>query len=223
MDRGFEACKELCENMATIASKATEDFSDRPCPEACRLLEIVKSASFELGTLFREDKCAGPVPTFSSNMGSQSIISMNSSPVKGLQADVERMFKEQVSIYPHSSETIDFSRNAVLFLLFKVAFKAVAEQTRNTSFSVGGYNQLLLDLEFLRDMVSHYVDENYQSEGSYACSSLSTLLSEVLSGAGENCLDEDYIGNDDLVRSARSVLRGFMASSDTSAFVISEA
>jgi hypothetical protein len=55
----------------------------------------------------------------------------------GVQLDVERIFKENVSIYPHPSETMDFSRNAVLFL--KVIFRALLEHTRMGTFSKDGY------------------------------------------------------------------------------------
>ena len=218
-DRGFDACNDLCSNLIMIASTETESFPERPSAAACRLLEIAKLASSDCANLFGATKRAGPVPNFSSSTpGSQPLLRMNSSPLKGLQADVERMFQEEISIFPHPSETLDFSRDAVLVLLFKVAFKALAEQTRNCSFSVGGYNHLLLDLEFLMDMVPHYVGESY-----HGCSSLSTLLTEVLSSAGERCLEDEYVGNEDLVRTARSALRKFMTDADaTEAFVISE-
>lgn len=220
-DRGFDACKELCDNMSSTASTDTESFPERPSISACLLLEIAKLASSDCANLFpfAENKRARPVPNFSGPApGSQPLLG---SPLKGLQADVERMFKEDISIYPPPSETIDFSRDAVLVLLFKVAFKNLSEQTRSCSFSSGGYNHLLMDLEFLREMVSHYVDESYQMDGSNACSSLSTLLTEVLSNAGERCHDEDFDGNEDLVRTARSNLSDFMASNAKASFIMS--
>ena len=223
-DRGFDACKELCDNMASTASTESERFPERPSISACLLLEIAKLASSDCANLFPfdENKRARPMPNFSvSAPGSQPLLGVNSSALKGLQADVERMFKEEILIYPPPSAAIDFSRDAVLFILFKVAFKALAEQTRNCSFSSGGYNHLLMDLEFLREMVSHYVDDNYQMDGSNACSSLSSLLTEVLSNAGERCHDEDFDGNEDLVRTARSNLSDFMASNAAASFIMS--
>lgn len=222
-DRGFDACNDLCSNLTAIASTASDGFPDRPSSAACRLLEIAKLTSLDCVNLFGESKLAGPVPNFvSSNMGSQPLLVMNTSPLKGLQADVERMFKEEIIIYPHPSEIVDFSRDAVLVLLFKVAFKALVEQTRNCALSVGGYNYLLMDLEFLRDMVPHYVNENYQMEGHNACASLSTLLTEVLRSAGERCVDDEYVGTEDMVRTARSTLGNFMSSDATATFVITE-
>ena len=64
----------------------------------------------------------------------------------GLQLDVERMFKEKVPVYPHPSETLEASRNAVLFLLFKISFRALIEHARLLRFSEPGYIQLHIDI-----------------------------------------------------------------------------
>ena len=146
---------------------------------------------------------------------------MNASPLKGLQLDVERMFQEKISIYPHTSMTLDFSRDAILAVFFKVVIKAVAEQTRHCSFTGDGFSQLLVDVEFLRGMVSHYVEKDYQMEGTNACTSLSSLLTEVLGCAGERCEVDDCLGNEDLARTAMSRLCEFMKSGEGRlAFVI---
>lgn len=225
-NRGFEAALLLCSDLRNTASVESDDFPKRPRDAVCRVLEVAKLACLDSAELFNESKLAGPIPEFS---GTPAItqsrgLGINTLALKGLQLDVERMFKEKVSVYPHPSTIIDLSRNSVLFLLFKVGFKALAEHARNCSFTGNGYNQLLVDSEFLRQMLPHYIKKNYQVDGNNACSSLSILLTEALGNAGERCDDEDCVGNEEFVRSANTVLRSYMKTNVTSSssFVITE-
>jgi hypothetical protein len=223
-NRGFDAASHMCSSLRNLAPEQTGSFPEHPGDAACRVLEIAKETALACAELFNESKRAGPMPDFSSIATvTQPLLGMSVSPLKGLQLDVERMFKEKISVFPHPSAIIDFSRNAVVTIFFKVAFKALAEQTRQCSFSAADYNQLLMDVELLRELVPHYVKENYAMEGSNACSSLSSLLTEVMNSAGERCEDEDCVGNEDLVRRARSTLRDFVKSkAKKSQFFISE-
>jgi hypothetical protein len=129
----------------------------------------------------------------------------------GVQLDVERIFKENVSIYPHPSETMDFSRNAVLFLMFKVIFRALLEHTRMATFSKDGYCQLQVDAEFLKHMVPHFISADFMVNGSIATSLLSNLMADVTTNAGERCTDESCTENDDLLYESRATVRAFLA------------
>jgi hypothetical protein len=129
----------------------------------------------------------------------------------GLQLDVERMFKENVTIYPHLSEIMDFSRNAVLFLMFKVVFRALLEHSRMCTFSKDGYCQLQVDAEFLKHMVPHYISGDFMVNGSNASSLLSNLMGDVTTNAGLRCTDESCAEDDDLLYDSRATVRTFLA------------
>jgi hypothetical protein len=121
-----------------------------------------------------------------------------------VQLDVERIFKENVSIYPHPSETMDFSRNAVLFL--KVIFRALLEHTRMGTFSKDGDCQLQVDAGFLKHMVPHFISADFMVNGSIATS----LIGDVTTNAGERCTDESCTENDDLLYESRATVRAFL-------------
>jgi len=214
-NQAFSAAGEFCLHLKSVASIGKEGCPHSPSDAACGVLEVAKSVCYDCAGLFKDNKGkGGPVPNFSNIAPvSQPLLGMNSSPLKGLQLDVERMFQEKISIFPHPGEIIESSKNAVIAVFFKVVFKAIAEQTRQYSFSPHGFIHLLVDVEFFRSMVFHYIDENFHMDGrSKVCSSLWTLLKDVLNSAGDRCQDEDCVGNENLVRTARSSLREFMKS-----------
>jgi hypothetical protein len=67
----------------------------------------------------------------------------------GLAIDVERMFAEKIIVYPHTNDIIDFQRNTVVVLILKVALKALVEHSRYVVFSLSGFRQLMIDMEFI--------------------------------------------------------------------------
>jgi hypothetical protein len=202
-NRGSMAAEILCADLDGLISL------ERPRPATLEVLSIAKIVAVECGEIFGGKKRAGPVPVmevdqlsgFASPLGRKT----------GLQLDVERMFKENVTIYPHISETMDFSRNAVLFLMFKVAFRALLEHTRMGTFSKDGYCQLQVDAEFLKHMVPHYISGDFMVNGSNASSLLSNLMGDVTTNAGLRCTDESCAEDDDLLYDSRATVRAFLA------------
>lgn len=181
---------------------------ESPRPATLDTLAIAKTAAVECGEIFGGKRRAGPVPAMEADQlsGFGSAFGRKT----GLELDVERMFKENVSIYPHASETMEFSRNAVLFLMFKVAFRALMEETRMSTFSKDGYCQLQVDAEFLKHMVPHYISGDFMVNGSNACSLLSNLMGDVTTSAGVRCTDEACAEDDDLLHESRATVRAFL-------------
>lgn len=145
----------------------------------------------------------------------------------GLQLDVERMFKEKTLVYPHPSENLEPSRNAVVFLLFKIAFRAMLEQSRLLHFSGPAYQQLFRDVEFLKHMVSHYINEDYCPGGSTACTALQNLLDDCMDVIGDRCLDSSVMEmKDDLAMQVANEIRSFLKSTSesevSSEFIVDE-
>ncbi|CAB9521305.1 protein sorting-associated protein 51 homolog [Seminavis robusta] len=220
-NQGFDAAQQVCLALRANTSADPEPFPDRPNAGVCRALEIAKKTSIECSNLFGETQRAGPLPDFTNvTPVSQPLLGRNTSPIKGLQLDVERMFQEKIEVYPHPSEELDSSRDSVLALFFRVMIKAIAEETRHYSFTPGAYIGLLVDLEFLRDMIPHYLSESFDVQGSNACGSLYSLLTDTLNSARDRCDDEDAIGNDDIIRLARTALRDFMKLDSSHSFIV---
>ena len=204
------------------------DLGSMRTPEAPRqatlqVLSIAKTVAIECAEIFGEKKRAGPVPVMKEDpiAGLSSGVGRKS----GLQLDVERMFKENVSIYPHPSEIMEFSRNGTLFLMFKVAFRALLEETRMSSFTADAYRQLQVDAEFLKHMIPHYMSSEFTVNGGSACTSLSNLMGDVITSAGERCTDESCSENDDLLYESRETVRAFLARAEpatTNAYVLNE-
>jgi hypothetical protein len=88
----------------------------------------------------------------------------------------------------------------------------VIEESRLVRFSVGGYRQFLVDIEFLKFMVPHYVTGEPLPDGSNAQTVLDSLLTEAVKSAKERC-DSSAALHDDSVETneARAVVRDFMA------------
>ena len=78
----------------------------------------------------------------------------------------------------------------------KVAFKAIEEQARACTFSASGYRQLHVDVAFLRHLIPHYISDDYDFEGTNANIMVGNILSDVMTAAGERCVDEDCIGSE---------------------------
>jgi len=212
--KGSETAEFLFSEMYKL-SEETIAF-DGPRKHVWQALAIVKQVALEFAEIFDESSRAGPVPEmddhgaymggFSSSSGMGVLSGMKSS----LQIDVERIFKEKLFIFLHPSVQLDFSRNALIFLVLKVAFRGWLEAIRVCSFSADGFKQLQMDVEFLKHMIPHYIDENFTVETNDATTSLRNLLSDVMEAAGERCLDDSCESDEDLMHSSRSILRSFI-------------
>jgi hypothetical protein len=203
-----------------------KDFRNRPSDAAVKALEIARVTALDCYDVFGGRQRAGPV----SYLADDSIPEFTKSVVgrkTGLQLDVERMFMDNVvSVLPHPGEIVDPSRNAVLYIFFKSAFRGFAEQVRVRTFSRDSFKQLQIDTEFLKHMLPHYIDESFSLEGSNACSALSNLLRELMNTVRERSLDNVYSEDESLVYQSRASVRSFLqsaAADDTSTmFIIRE-
>lgn len=211
---GFNAACALSSSLAAYSDTENECFPVTPSKAACHVLEIAKEVTISCEKLFGGKKHPGPLPSFSgvAVTTSQPILALHSSPLKGLQLDVERMFQQKISIYPHTSNALTYTHDAILTVFFKVVIKTIGEQTRRCAFSAGGFSHLLIDVELIRGMTPHYVGKKYQENGNDTCSSLSSLLTDVVSSAGERCDEIDFSDQHDVVQTAISHLKEFITS-----------
>ncbi len=220
MNRGHEAANLLCATLPQLSynSKGANDFVEGPRPSVCQVLELAKATSEDCADLFGGSRRAGPIPdalddeyvSFSSSRRNGSANNRS-----GLVFDVERMFVEKVLVFPHPNDVSDFQRNAVLAMVFKVAFKALAESARILLFSVQGYRQLKVDVEFLKWYLPHYIKDEALFDGSNARTALSSLLTEVVQSAKDRCVLEQGDGlyeDVEETNQARATIRHYMAS-----------
>jgi len=209
MNRGAEASDKLCSNLLEL-SKEEDLESSGPSDGTWSVLSVVKATAFDCAALFGGPKRAGPIPeVLEDEFASLTAARQKQAFRSALAFDVERMFTEKVVAYPHPFENVGFDRNLVVIQVLKVAFKALREDVRLVRFSNKGYRQLLVDVEFLKFMMPHYVkDEDTTS------SALESLLTEAIKTAKERC-DASAMLQDDTVEinQARAVVRDFMACS----------
>jgi hypothetical protein len=234
MNRGFHAAHVGCEQLFETARSQGDAFPDSPRPAAWHVLQVAKETSLDCATVFGGDKIAAPTRNYSEDeeddgggmsslthrAAASSGVGHMAAAMKGLQLDVERMFADKVQVYPHTSTLLEFSRNAVVSSMLKIAFKAMMEHARICTFTAYGYRQLQVDVEFLRQLVPHYVKE--EDEGGYTCASLYTLLTDIMLSAGERCVEVDCVGTDEfydpvhgIMLSPRSIVRTFMQADTT--------
>jgi hypothetical protein len=216
MNRGFEAAKRLCSTLPDLAQEDEVTISG-PREGVWSALVVVKEVSMECGEIFGSPKRAGPVPEtledeYPSLMATRQLQGLRS----GLISDVERLFTEEVVVYPNPYQILEPQRNAVVFLLLKIAFKALAEDARSIRFSIPGYRQLLVDLEFLKFMLPHYVVDDHLSDGSNTHSVLESLLKDAAKSAKERC-DTSAMLQDPTseTNQARQFVRRFMEENST--------
>lgn len=214
---GADAASIICKDLPDLAMKSDDDIPTNPSSSTLAVLSVAKKTAIECANIFGGSKRGGPVPEWDNSMISLAGRSTGLMSRKtGLQLDVERMFKETVTIYPHPSEIMEASRNAVMFLFFKIVFRALFENARLYTFSSGGYRQIQVDAVFLKHIVPHYLSSEYTENGTNCCSALLSLLSDVLEVVDDRCADESCSHDDDLKQEAREVLRSFMAAVEDS-------
>jgi hypothetical protein len=196
--KGYEAASSVCHDIWESCSIQSEFFPHGPTEVSWKILEIAKSTSLDCAAAFGGDFRAGPIPRFNDDnndymqggtMGGMGSGTNRHGAIKGLSLDVARMFTQKVQVYPHHSEMIDFSRNAVVALMLKVAFKAWIEQIRSCRFSAFAYRQLQVDIEFFKILLPHYIEEE-----SMKMEELQTVISDIVLNAGERCEDVECVG-----------------------------
>lgn len=233
LNHGSSAGFAACETLYDVASSDGEEIPVCPRPGVCKLLESVKHASLDCAYVFGGEKRANPVPEFPEDQDdfypspivrSGKSLSARMPTVKGLQLDVERMFSEKVPTYPHPCSVLEFTREYVVAMVMKVAYKALEEQARSCSFSASGYRQLQVDVALLRHMIPHYIKDDYDFEGTNACVMVGNILNDVMTTAGERCMDEESIGCEELrdttdgsTKSPLDIVRFFMTNTSAAA------
>jgi hypothetical protein len=201
VNKGNEGGELLCSSLLDLSKDDYNQELIGPRTSAWLLLTVVKSVCYDCAELFGCSKREGPVPE---NLEDEyaSLIMSRQIRASGLAFDVERMFAEKVVVYPHPFDIVDFARNSVVALVFKVALKCLAEDCRLIRFSIQGYRQLLVDVEFLKFMIPHYVNDEV----------LKSILMETVKCAKERC-DGSAILQDDTeeINQARAVVRDFLS------------
>ncbi|VEU35998.1 unnamed protein product [Pseudo-nitzschia multistriata] len=217
IDRGNEAGEWLSSGLSELSGdEGSEEASTGPREGAWSLLTVAKSTAFDCAGLFGGPKRAGPVPEdLEDEYVSLTMARQNQGIRSTLAIDVERMFAEKVFAFPHPFEDLAFDRNLVVFQVLKVAFLALREDVRLVRFTNQGYRQLLVDTEFLKFMLPHYVKDEELADHSTAnpVASLEGILAEATKNAKERCDGSAMLQDDALeTNQARAVVRGFMAS-----------
>lgn len=217
----------ISNGLAELSILSDHDIPSAPSSSALAVVSAAKQTAIECSHIFGGSKCGGPVPVWDENSHILSLSShaLMSSRKTGLQLDVERMFKETVFIYPHPSELMEGTRNAVLFLFFKVVFRAMFENARLNSFSTGGYRQFQVDSIFLKHMLPHYLSSEFTEKGTNGCNALSTLMDDVIEVVNDRCADESR-DDEAMKQESREIVRSFITtvvdSSITCQFIIEE-
>jgi len=217
MNRGNEAGEFVCSDLPDLSKEVGESEELMgPRVGACSLLSVVKSSALDCVALFGGAKRAGPIPdVLEDEYASLTTTRQKQAFRSTLAFDVERMFAEKVVIYPNPFENLSFDRNSIIFQVLKVAFKALREDVRLVRFSTRGYRQLLVDVEFLKFMMPHYINDEALSDHSTTnpLAGLESLLTEVINNAKERCDSSAALEDDTLeINQAREVVRDFMAS-----------
>lgn len=215
MDRGNEAGELVCSGLLELSGGDEEEEEPTgPRTGAWSLLAVVKSTAYDCSALFGGPKRAGPIPeVLEDEYASFTAARQKQAFRSTLAFDVERMFAEKVVVYPHPYETIGFDLNLVIVQVLKVAFKALREDVRLVRFSNKGYRQLLIDVEFLRFLLPHYVGDEADHGTTNPLTGLEALLTEATKNAKERCDSSAMLLDDALeTNHARAVVRGFMAS-----------
>ena len=230
MNTAFEATYRL------LSLTNSESDGRRPSDNVLAVVQNAKTLSLHCATLFGGTKRAGPVPIWDETIFNSSTMtsSVGINRKSGLYLDVERMFKEKVTIYPHPSDILEYSRDTALFLYFKIVLRSWYENLReyaSTTFSSDEYQQIQMDTIFIKYIIPHYLSSDYYDRnhsGTNGRTALSTLLNDVLEVVEDrhhqhqNTDSNTYGRNneqDEIQRKARNMVRSFMVSVESDATV----
>ncbi|KAG7350533.1 Vps51/Vps67 vacuolar sorting complex protein [Nitzschia inconspicua] len=210
--QGNQGASLLCASLVGVSQEDIEN-EERPHPNTCALLELIKSTCIECSGLFGGSKCGGPVPeNLEDEYASLTMSKQHQLRAGGLASDVERMFAEKVVVYPNSFEYAEFDRNSVVFLVMKVAVKGLLENCRSVRFSVPGYRNFLVDMEFLKFLLPHYVKNETLPDGSNPRTILENMLSDICMCAKERCDGSATLQDSSTeINWARAAVRDFMS------------
>jgi hypothetical protein len=202
----FFAADCLFENLDALAEEGV--VVEVPRPETCSALQIVKETALKCAELFGSSKRGDPVGDV--DQSALPSISSHLQRKTGLQLDVERLFKENVSILPETLDEVDFSAHYVSFNVLKIIGGSLLEYYRLHALTAQGFSQLQLDVELIKHLVGHYVKGDFSPNGTDACVALKGIFSDVLLAAGEHCAEEGYAEDGEVLRETRQKLHVFL-------------
>jgi len=192
--KGHDAICNACQDVLTSCSIESEFFPHGPSDAVTKILEIAKIVCLECNAAFGTKLKASDLPDFGSdyrqdNMSitSGSRFSTGHGAMKGLSLDIARIFNQRVQIYESPYDVFEFSSNSILSSALRVAIKAWSEHLRLCSFSTFAYRQIQVDAEFLKYMLPHYISQDNAYD-------LTALINDLVTNAGERCLDSDCVG-----------------------------
>jgi hypothetical protein len=206
MNRGALAGSELCNGMHVMSD--TRDpyaIPSQPREECLKLLEIVKSACEDCISIAGGDLFSAPVAPFPEDQEYSDVFGSRmtqrsdkgGAASRGLQLDVERMFIDKTQVYTHSFDEVQFTRNSVVSGIIRVALSAFLECVGSSVFSSLGYRQLKVDAILMRFLIPHFVKDEFGTPEANACTSLFNILDNVMLKAGQRCVDQEVVGDDD--------------------------
>jgi len=192
--KGHEASSTACYDIFESCSLKSEFFPHGPSDSALKVLEIAKGVCINCSAVFGGNEMASSLPDFNDDYrqdmsmnGASRLASGNHGAMKGLSLDVARMFTEKVEIYPHPLDIAIFTRDHVISFMMRVAFRAWLEQIRQCTFAPFAYRQMQVDVEFLKYLLPHYVNED-------SADTLHSVLTDLLLNVGERCTDPECVG-----------------------------
>jgi vacuolar protein sorting-associated protein 51 len=209
-----DAAHHLINDMADVAMKFDGSDIASPSPSMQEVLKRAKKLSLHCTSLMGGPKQGGPIPKWEDSIvgvGSvPAVSSLLASRKTGLFLDVERMFKETVTIYPHPFQSVVPSRDAALFLFFKIVTRSWFEEARMYRYSTGGYLQMQVDTIFLKYIIPHYVNSHYAEGSTNGVSAISSLIQDVREVVDEQCADESCSRDEALKQKANQIVQSFV-------------
>ena len=204
LDRGAHAASHLCTGMFYFAD-ASDPYAipTRPREDVLRLFGIIKASCEDLISIVGGDLFAVAVPPFPDEIDYANVFGGRLSggsgggTTSGLKMDVERMFIENVQVYPHAFDELEFTRNSVISGILRVALSGLFECVRSSIFSSLGLRQMKVDVVLLRYLVPHYVKDVYGTPEANACTGVCNAIDDVMLIAGQRCVDPEVIGDDE--------------------------
>ncbi|PON72395.1 Vacuolar protein sorting-associated protein [Trema orientale] len=93
-----------------------------------------------------------------------------------LETHLAKLFKQKVEIFTK----IEFNQESVVAMVVKLCLKSLQEFVRLQTFNRSGFQQIQLDIQFLRNPLKEIVEDE---------AAIDFLLDEVIVAASERCLD----------------------------------
>ncbi|XP_010519952.1 PREDICTED: vacuolar protein sorting-associated protein 51 homolog [Tarenaya hassleriana] len=150
----------------------------------------------ELGAIGKQVKQILPQGTFrkhrrSDSNGSNTTTSSRSNPLQNdrmarsnsqrarsqlFETHLAKLFKQKVEIFTK----VEFTQESVVTTIVKLSLKSLQEYVRMQTFNRSGFQQIQLDIQFLRSPLKETVEDE---------AAVDFLLDEVIVAASERCLD----------------------------------